>query len=165
MFSWHSLPKWKLNVLLVLTCLWQNWIDVLWILNSWMPSTLYIHNLGINLMLISLSCCILLSSKDILSLIEEGETLSRLGYGTLESCFLGLAYLKAKTPKAMVEPFNTNSMTKLWMTINNNGLLIQWLSEFMNLVVIVIVLVDLYKKQTHFFHSCIREKKQCNWLG
>jgi hypothetical protein len=73
--------------------------------------------------------------------------------------------LKAKTPKAMVEPFNTNSMTKLWMTINNNGLLIQWLSEFMNLVVIVIVLVDLYKKQTHFFHSCIREKKQCNWLG
>jgi hypothetical protein len=78
-----------------------------------MPSTLYIHNLGINLMLISLSCCILFSSKDILSLIEEGETLSRLGYGTLESCFLGLAYLKAKTPKAMVEPFNTNSMTKL----------------------------------------------------
>jgi hypothetical protein len=73
--------------------------------------------------------------------------------------------LKAKTPKAMVEPFNTNSMTKLWMTINNNGLLIQWLSEFMNLVVIVIVLVDLYKKQTHFFHSCIHEKKQCNWLG
>jgi hypothetical protein len=46
-------------------------------------------------------------------LIEEGETLNRLGYGTFESCFLRLAYLKTKTPKAMVEPFNTNSMIKL----------------------------------------------------
>ncbi len=98
-------------------------------------------------------------------LIEEGETLNRLGYGTFESCFLRLAYLKTKTPKAMVEPFNTNSMIKLWMTINNNGLSIQRLSEFMNLVVIVIVLVDLWKTNTFFplLHSW--KKKQRNWLG
>jgi hypothetical protein len=73
--------------------------------------------------------------------------------------------LKTKTPKAMVEPFNTNSMIKLWMTINNNGLSIQRLSEFMNLVVIVIVLVDLWKTNTFFplLHSW--KKKQRNWLG
>jgi hypothetical protein len=58
--------------------------------------------------------------------------------------------MKAKAPKAMVEPFNTNSTTKLWVIINNNGLLIQWLSEFMNLVVIVIVLLDLWKTNTFF---------------
>jgi hypothetical protein len=75
-------------------------------------------------------CCTLFlvayySHRKTLLLIEEGETFTRLGYGTFECCFLGLADMKAKAPKAIVEPFNTNSMTKLLVTINNNGLLIQ----------------------------------------
>jgi hypothetical protein len=71
--------------------------------------------------------------------------------------------LKTKTPKAMVQPFNTNSMIKLWMTINNNGLLIQWLSEFMNLVVIVIVLLDLWKTNTFF--PLLHSWKKNNVIG
>jgi hypothetical protein len=40
----------------------------------------------------------------------------------------------------MAKPFDANPMTKLWVTINDNGLLIQQLNEYMNLVEIVIVL-------------------------
>jgi hypothetical protein len=33
--------------------------------------------------------------------------------------------MKIQVPKAMAEPFDTNPMTKLWVTINNNALLTQ----------------------------------------
>jgi hypothetical protein len=36
-FFWHPFDKWKPNVLLQMICLWLNWIDVLHILNWWMP--------------------------------------------------------------------------------------------------------------------------------
>jgi hypothetical protein len=39
----------------------------------------------------------------------------------------------------MVEPFDANQVTKLWMTINNNGLLTQQLNEYMKLVNIAII--------------------------
>jgi len=39
----------------------------------------------------------------------------------------------------MAKPFDVNPMTKLWMTITNNGLLIQQLNEYMNLAEIIIV--------------------------
>jgi hypothetical protein len=40
----------------------------------------------------------------------------------------------------MAKSFNVNPMTKLWVTITDNGLLIQQLNEYMNLVEIVGVL-------------------------
>jgi hypothetical protein len=49
--------------------------------------------------------------------------------------------MKAQAPKAMVEPLDTNLVTKLWVTISKNGLLIQQLSEYIKLVEIVIVSV------------------------
>jgi len=39
----------------------------------------------------------------------------------------------------MAKPFDSNPMTKLWVTITN-GLLIQQLNEYMNLVEIIVVL-------------------------
>jgi hypothetical protein len=39
----------------------------------------------------------------------------------------------------MVEPFDINLVTKLWVTINNNALFIEWLSEYLNVVEIVVV--------------------------
>jgi hypothetical protein len=47
-------------------------------------------------------------------------------------------------------------MTKLWVTINDNGLLTQQLSEYMKLLEIVIVLVFELVKDEHtfsFLHS------------
>jgi hypothetical protein len=49
--------------------------------------------------------------------------------------------VKTQAHKAMVEPFDVNLMTKLWTIINNNGLLIQKLNEYLKLVEITIVLV------------------------
>jgi hypothetical protein len=42
--------------------------------------------------------------------------------------------MKMHVPKAMVKPFDINLATKLWVTINNNGLFIQQLSEYLKLV-------------------------------
>jgi hypothetical protein len=39
----------------------------------------------------------------------------------------------------MVEPFDINLVTKLWVTINNNVLLDQWLNEYLKLAEIVVV--------------------------
>jgi hypothetical protein len=49
--------------------------------------------------------------------------------------------MKTQAHKAMVEPFDVNLMTKLWIIINKNGLLIQRLNEYLKLVEITIVLV------------------------
>jgi hypothetical protein len=40
----------------------------------------------------------------------------------------------------MAKPFDANPMIKMWVTIIDNGLLIQQLHEYMNLVEIVVVL-------------------------
>jgi hypothetical protein len=39
----------------------------------------------------------------------------------------------------MVKPFDFNPMAKLWITINNNGLFIQQLNEYLKLVKIAMV--------------------------
>ncbi len=38
--------------------------------------------------------------------------------------------MKMQAPKAMAKPFDINSMRKLWIAINNNGLLTQRLNEY-----------------------------------
>jgi hypothetical protein len=47
--------------------------------------------------------------------------------------------MKMHEPKAMVEPFDINIMTKLWVTITNNDLITQQLSEYLKLVEIVMM--------------------------
>jgi hypothetical protein len=41
----------------------------------------------------------------------------------------------------MGEPFDKNRVIKMWVTINTNILLTKWLSEFLKLAEIVVVLV------------------------
>ncbi len=56
-------------------------------------------------------------------------------------------------------------ITKLWVTINNNGLLTQQLSEYMKVPEVVIVLrLNLWKMNT-LFHSCICEKQIVQSIG
>jgi hypothetical protein len=47
--------------------------------------------------------------------------------------------MKAQATKAMAEPFDTNPIIKLWMTITNNLLLCQCLNEYMKLIEIEII--------------------------
>jgi hypothetical protein len=58
----------------------------------------------------------------------------------LQMCILKLT-MKMQAPKDMDESFDTNLMTKLWVTINNNALLTQWLSEYLKLAKIAMVLM------------------------
>jgi hypothetical protein len=51
--------------------------------------------------------------------------------------------MKAQAVEAMAKPFNMNPITKLWMTIINNSLLCQHLSEYMKITKIIIVFVHL----------------------
>jgi hypothetical protein len=48
---------------------------------------------------------------------------------------------KFKAPKAMAKPFDINLITKLWVSINKNGLLNYCVSKYTKLAKIVIVLV------------------------
>ncbi len=47
--------------------------------------------------------------------------------------------METQAPKAMVELFDTNPTTKSWVTINNNAIFIQQLSEYLKLANIVVV--------------------------
>jgi hypothetical protein len=50
--------------------------------------------------------------------------------------------MKRQAPKAMIEPFDANPMTKLCYVIGNNAFLIQsLLSEYLKFIEIAIVLV------------------------
>ncbi len=51
--------------------------------------------------------------------------------------------IKAQAIKAMVKLFNMNLVTKLWMTIINNSLLCERLSEYIKIAKITIVFVHL----------------------
>ncbi len=74
--------------------------------------------------------------------------------------------MKMHVPKAMVEPFDINPMTKLWVTINNNGLLTQQPSEYLKLVENVVVLVfKCVEDEQTFFTLAFMKDKLCNQLG
>ncbi len=51
----------------------------------------------------------------------------------------------------MVEPFDTNPVTKLWVTINNNVLLTQQLNEYLKLVKIAMVSMLGFVKDERIF--------------
>jgi hypothetical protein len=59
--------------------------------------------------------------------------------------------MKSQAPKAMVEPFDTNPVTKLWVTINNNVLLTQQLNEYLKLVKIAMVSMLGFVKDERIF--------------
>jgi hypothetical protein len=53
--------------------------------------------------------------------------------------------MKTQVPKAMDKPFDTNPMTKLWVTISNKALFTQWLNEYLKLAEIAMVSVLIYR--------------------
>jgi hypothetical protein len=74
--------------------------------------------------------------------------------------------MKMKAPKAMAEPVDTNLVTKLWVTINTNALIIQWLNEYLKLVDITVVLVLGYVKDELTFSTlAFMKDKLHNKLG
>jgi hypothetical protein len=68
----------------------------------------------------------------------------------LQMCIFKLT-MKSQAPKAMVEPFDTNPVTKLWVTINNNVLLTQQLNEYLKLVKIAMVSMLGFVKDERIF--------------
>jgi hypothetical protein len=74
--------------------------------------------------------------------------------------------MKTQVPKAMAEPFDTNPVTKLWVTINNNALLTQQLSEYLKLaeIMIVLVLESIEDKRTFSTFAFMKDKLH-NRLG
>jgi len=82
----------------------------------------------------------------------------------LQMCIFKLT-MKMQAPKDMDELFNTNIMTKLWVTISNNALLTQWLSEYLKLAKIAMVLVFRSKKdEQNFSMLAFMKDKLCNKL-
>ncbi len=74
--------------------------------------------------------------------------------------------MKTQAPKTMVKPPYTNPMTKLWMKMINNGLLIQQLSEYMKLGEKTIVsLLRFMEDEYTFFAFAFMKDKLHNWLG
>jgi hypothetical protein len=57
------------------------------------------------------------------SLLQVVEPLNIANLLDLQMCMFKLT-MKMKAPKAMVEPFDTNPMTKFWIKISNNTLFI-----------------------------------------
>ncbi len=70
--------------------------------------------------------------------------------------------MKTKAPKVIVEPFDVNPMTKLWVTISTNALFIQRLNDYLRLAEIIVVLM-LYKLTFSMF--AFMKDKLCNRLG
>jgi hypothetical protein len=66
----------------------------------------------------------------------------------------------------MVEPFDTNPTTKLWVVIRNNDLLIQQLNEYLKLVDIMVVsMLGSIKVEQTFSTFAFMKDKLCNRLG
>jgi hypothetical protein len=63
--------------------------------------------------------------------------------------------IKAQAIKAMAKPFNMNLVTKLWMTIINNSLLCQRLSEYMKIAKLTIVFVHLVQWKMNMLSSLL----------
>jgi hypothetical protein len=61
--------------------------------------------------------------------------------------------VKTQAPKTMAKSLDVNPMTKLWILINNNGLLAQRLGEYLKLVEIAIILLFEFVKDEHTFST------------
>jgi len=74
--------------------------------------------------------------------------------------------MKAQATKAMVEPFDTSPIIKLWITITNNSLLCQHLNEYMKLTKIRIIYMLGSMEDEHIFSIfAFMKDKLCNQLG
>jgi hypothetical protein len=68
--------------------------------------------------------------------------------------------------KAMVEPFDVNPITKLWVKITNNSLLCNHLSEYTKLAKIIVVYVHGSMEDDCIFSTlAFKKDKWCNQLG
>jgi hypothetical protein len=66
----------------------------------------------------------------------------------------------------MVEPFDTNPTTKLWVITNNNALLTQQLNEYLKLAEIMVVLMlGSVKDEQTFSTLAFMKDKFYNRLG
>jgi hypothetical protein len=99
------------------------------------------------------------------SLLQAVEPLNIANLLDLQMCMFKLT-MKMKAPKAMVEPFDTNLMTKLWVTININTLFNQRLNEYLKLFDIMVVVVLGYVKDEQTFSTLpFMKAKLQNKLG
>ncbi len=74
--------------------------------------------------------------------------------------------MEAQAPKAMVEHFDINPTTNLWMTLNNNGLLTQWISEYVNLVENSHCFnVWICARWSHFLQFCLHKRQIIGWAN
>jgi hypothetical protein len=71
----------------------------------------------------------------------------------LQMCFF--KFMKMHVAKAMVEPFDINIMIKLWVTINNNDLITQQLSEILKLVEIIMMSMLRFIEDEWTFSTCL----------
>jgi hypothetical protein len=99
------------------------------------------------------------------SLLQAVKPLNIANLLDLQMCMFKLT-MKMKAPKAMVEPFDTNLMTKLWVTININTLFNQRLNEYLKLFDIMVVVVLGYVKDEQTFSTLpFMKAKLQNKLG
>ncbi len=74
--------------------------------------------------------------------------------------------MKTQVPKAMAEPFDTDPMTKSWVTISNNAILIERLSEYLKLADIVVVsILGFVEDEWTFSMFAFMKDKLCTRLG
>jgi len=98
------------------------------------------------------------------SLLQVMEPLNANILGLQASIFK--LTMKSQAPKAMGEPFDKNLVTKMWVTFKNNVLLIEYLSEFLKLVEIVVVLVfGSMEDERNFSMLAFMKDKLHNRLG
>ncbi len=74
--------------------------------------------------------------------------------------------MKTQAPKAMFEPFDINSMIKLWVKISNNGLFTQQLSKQLELVEIgMMSMLKFVEDEKTFSTLAFKKDKLHNRLG
>ncbi len=98
------------------------------------------------------------------SLVQVAEPLD-VTILDLQMCIFKLT-MKTQAPKAMVEPFDINLATKLWVTINNNVLFTQRLNDYLKLAEIIVVsMFKFVKNEWTFSMFAFMKDKLCNKLG
>jgi hypothetical protein len=99
------------------------------------------------------------------SLLQVVEPLNIANLLDLQMCMFKLT-TKMKAPKPMAKPFDTNLVTKLWVTINTNALFIQRLNGYLKLVDITMVsMLEYVEDERTFSTPTFMKNKLHNKLG
>ncbi len=113
---------------------------------------------SLHLTIIKKHCCETKKVKP--SLLQVAKPLN-FDLLNLQMCMFKFT-MKTQAPKAIIEPFDVNPMTTLWVTINTNALFIQQLNDYLKLVEIIVVSM-LYEYTFSMF--TFMKDKLCNRLG